>query len=312
MESLHTDRDYDEVECKTIDGTVIRGWLFPVPGPAPAIVMSHGFNCVKEMSLPDIARWFQRHGYNVLLYDARSIGASDGTPRNMPDVLQMAEDVSDILTFISTLPTVDPYRLLLFGMSFGATVSGCAAAVDRRARALLMVCPLFSFIRPDRRRATFDQVVKDRVSQLRGNDPLSLPPFNSRGENIAGFGGAGGPGGLEAYNLMRAAAELGHPGFRDRITMQAFYKLAMARPMELLEMIDPSMSVMMVVPEMDDISNPEEQCLAFTKVKPSKKRLHIASGKRHLSILTGEGSEELLDAMHGFFQEALSADEPAN
>lgn len=197
-------------------------------------------------------------------------------------------------------------------MSFGATVSGCAAAVDRRPRALLMVCPLFSFIRPERRRATFDKIVKDRISQLNGNDALSLPPFNRIGENIAGFGGAGGPGGLEAFNLMRAAAESGHPGFRDRITMQTFHKLALARPMELLEMIDPEIPVMVVVPELDDISSPEEQSLAFAKLKSSNKRLHIASGKKHLSILTGEGSEELLHTMHSFFQDAVSVDESAS
>lgn len=46
------------------------------------------------MTLPDVAEWFQRHGYNVLLYDARSVGASGGLPRNQLDVLQMAEDLS--------------------------------------------------------------------------------------------------------------------------------------------------------------------------------------------------------------------------
>ena len=30
------------VECKTIDGTTIAGWLYTVDGPAPAIIMSHG------------------------------------------------------------------------------------------------------------------------------------------------------------------------------------------------------------------------------------------------------------------------------
>lgn len=30
------------VEIKTIDGTDISGWLYEVPGPAPAIIMSHG------------------------------------------------------------------------------------------------------------------------------------------------------------------------------------------------------------------------------------------------------------------------------
>lgn len=46
------------------------------------------------MSLPDIAERFQSEGYNVLLYDPRNIGASDGTPRNEIDPLQMAGDLS--------------------------------------------------------------------------------------------------------------------------------------------------------------------------------------------------------------------------
>lgn len=261
------------------------------------------------MTLPDVARWFQARGYNVLLYDARSVGTSGGEPRNQPDPLQMAEDLSDIVTFVSGLPSVDPRRVLLWGMSFGATVSGCAAAVDARPRAVLMVAPLFSFVRPDRRRATFAHVIRDRVSQLRGNEPMSLPPFNSRGENLAGFGGAGGPGGLEAYGLMRAAAELRvESGFRDRITLQTFHKLALARPMELLDMVDERTAVMVVVPELDDISDPAEQKAAFEKLAPSQvslRRLHVAKGKGHLSIMTGEGSQELLEEMDKFYREAL-------
>ncbi len=51
------------------------------------------------------------------------------------------------------------------------------------------------------------------------------------------------------YALMRAAAELGgDTGFRDRIALQTFHKLALARPMELLDMVDERTAVMMVVP----------------------------------------------------------------
>lgn len=56
--------------------------------------MARQFNCVKEMLLPDVAEYFQHLGYNVLLYDGRSIGASDGEPRNQLNPYQMAEDLS--------------------------------------------------------------------------------------------------------------------------------------------------------------------------------------------------------------------------
>ncbi len=46
------------------------------------------------MTLPEVAEGFHARGYNVFLYDARSVGASEGTPRNLLDPLQMAEDLS--------------------------------------------------------------------------------------------------------------------------------------------------------------------------------------------------------------------------
>lgn len=46
------------------------------------------------MTLPEVAERFQSKGYNVLIYDARGVGASGGLPRNQLDPLQMAEDLS--------------------------------------------------------------------------------------------------------------------------------------------------------------------------------------------------------------------------
>lgn len=46
------------------------------------------------MALPEVAESFHALGYNVLFYDARSVGASSGKPRNLIDPLQMAEDLS--------------------------------------------------------------------------------------------------------------------------------------------------------------------------------------------------------------------------
>ncbi|KAI0399294.1 hypothetical protein F4802DRAFT_590194 [Xylaria palmicola] len=191
-------------------------------------------------------------------------------------------------------------------MSFGATVSGVAAAIDRRVAAVLMVCPLFSFIRADRRATVFAQLIKDRKSQLRGNKPFTIPPFNSKGENPAGFAGAGGAGGKEAYALMRAAAERGHPNFRDRITFQTYHKLALFRPKELLQDLLEAVPIMMIVPELDEMSPPAEQRAVFESLN-TPKQLHFVAGEGHMSVLGGEESAALRATMVDFFASALKA-----
>lgn len=212
--------------------------------------------------------------------------------------------LSDVVSFAATLPSVHPRRILLWGMSFGATLSGVAASVDRRVAAVLMLCPLFSFIRADKRATVFAQLMKDRKSQLRGNEPFTIRPFDSKGENPAGFAGAGGPGGKESYAIMKLAVERGHPNFRDLITFQTYYKLALFRPRELLEEMLEGMPIMMIIPELDNISPPAEQRAVFESLK-TPKRLHYAVGKSHMSILDGEGSAALRVTMVDFFMSAL-------
>lgn len=211
---------------------------------------------------------------------------------------------ADVVSYVATLPSVDPRRILLWGMSLGGTVSACAAVVDRRVAGVLMVCPIFSFVRPDKRKKAFAQLMKDRESQLRGNEPFTLQPFNSKGENPIGYAGSGGPGGKEAYFLMRTAAERGHPNFRDRITLQSYHKMALFRPKELFMMVE-EVPIMMMIPELDNVSPPEEQKEAFDVIR-APKRLYWAAGRGHMSILSGEGSAEILDAMLDFFDSALN------
>ncbi|KAM3502079.1 hypothetical protein MY10362_005106 [Beauveria mimosiformis] len=294
---------FQVVECKTIDGIIIRGRFYAVDGKGPAIIMTPGFNCVKEMLLPDIAETFQSQGFNTYIYDPRSIGDSDGSPKNLIDPLQQAEDLADIVTHISSLPSVEPSQITLWGMSFGGTVSACAAAVDRRVKALVMVCPILSFYQAEKRDKAFLQLIRDRQSQLRGNEPFMLPPFNSKGENPIGMAGSGGPGGIEAYGFMGAVIDRGAPNFRNKIALQTYQKLAMWQPKEILKLVDKT-PVMMVTPELDTMSPPEEQKAAF-ELFPQTKKFLEAKGKGHLTVLSGEGSVEVVDAMTEFVREKV-------
>ncbi len=167
-----------------------------------------------------------------------------------------------------------------------------------------MVAPLFSFVQPHKREAAFAQVIRDRVSRLRGNAPHELAPFNARGDNPIGMAGAGGPGGQESLAFMRLAKEKGAAGFRDRIALQTYHKLAYFKPAEYLDMI--KAPVLMVVPEVDYISDPEEQKSAFEKVTASDSKLHTALGKGHLNILHGEGGTELVTLTDKFVKDTLS------
>lgn len=108
---------------------------------------------------------------------------------------------------------------------------------------------------------------------------------------------------MEAHNLMRAAVDHGHSNFRDRITIQTYHKLALFRPKELMEDIT-GVPVMMIIPELDNISNPAEQKAAFDRMKTPKK-LYMAKDKGHLSILTGKGSIEVFNVTADFIKDAL-------
>ena len=70
------------------EGVTLRGWFYTADsssGPAPTIVMAHGFSAVKEMYLDKYAETFAAAGFNALVFDNRNFGASDGTPRQEID-----------------------------------------------------------------------------------------------------------------------------------------------------------------------------------------------------------------------------------
>ncbi len=43
---------HQPVECTTIDGIILRGWLYTVPGPAPGIIMTHGVRAPYSLEAP--------------------------------------------------------------------------------------------------------------------------------------------------------------------------------------------------------------------------------------------------------------------
>ncbi|KAF4630890.1 hypothetical protein G7Y89_g7241 [Cudoniella acicularis] len=297
--------NHKDVKFKTLDGLTLRGWLYPAMTRGSAIILTPGFNCVKEMFIPEVAEQFQAAGITALIYDPRKTGTSDGEPRNEIDPMKQVEDYSDALTFLSTLPIVDPNCIGFWGMSFSATIALCAAALDKRAKFVISVCPLIPFGHGvehtiEKFSVILAKTMKDREFQLKGNKPFYLPLLTDKGENPAGIGIWTDK---ETLEYISTAKERVASSFESRITIQTYYKMVMWQPSGLMKYVWPT-PVMFVVPELDKVSSPKEQISLFDSLSEPKK-LHMAEGKGHLNVLSGDDSPILMKLQVDWLGSAL-------
>ncbi|PGH10573.1 hypothetical protein AJ79_05395 [Helicocarpus griseus UAMH5409] len=285
-----------DVEFLTLDGLKLRGWLYPAKSRGPAIIINPGFNCVKEMFVPEVAEQFQRANITALIYDPRSLGESDGEPRNEIDPSMQVSDFSDALTYMKTLPVVDPAAIGFWGMSFGGTVALCAASLDKRAKFCIAVCPLVGMEpTPKMLPRVLAKCMQDRESRMAGNPPVFLPVLTDKGQNPAGMGmGAD----KEEFDYMVNAARRGAPRYQNRTTLQTYYRMIAWQPFAIMKYLSFT-AVLMIVPEKDMISPPEGQLALFENF-PEPKEVHVAKGKGHLNVLSGE-DYHILSALQAKF-----------
>lgn len=184
-----------DIEFKTEDGVTLRGWFYPakgVTGPAPAIVMAHGFSAVKEMYLGDFAGFFAEAGIGVLVYDHRNLGDSDGAPRGHIDPRQQIDGYRDAITHVQSMPEVDPDRIGIWGSSYSGAHVLVVAAIDRRVKCVVSQVPLVAGLETARRlirgdhwkglRAGFEA---DRAARMRGEPGARIPVAAPEGEPAA-------------------------------------------------------------------------------------------------------------------------------
>ncbi len=144
-EEDHDLDDFDlpaqEVSFPSRDGTPLAGWFIPasnVSGPAPALVLSHGWSRSRAELLPH-ADFLHRGDFAVLAFDYRYRGQSGGDAITMG--LREQSDLLGALDALAVRPDVDSRRLAVLGMSMGAVIAILVAAGDERVRALVVECP---------------------------------------------------------------------------------------------------------------------------------------------------------------------------
>jgi dienelactone hydrolase len=124
---------YVDVSFATSDGVTLSGWYIPSANRA-AVVLLHGASSTRTAVL-DHAVLLVRHGYGVLLYDARGMGRSGG--RAMAFGWYGDLDISAALGYLQTRPEVDSNRIGAVGESMGGEQAIGAMATDTRLRAVV-------------------------------------------------------------------------------------------------------------------------------------------------------------------------------
>jgi dipeptidyl aminopeptidase/acylaminoacyl peptidase len=109
------------------------------PGQRRAgIVLCHGYTGVKDLYLPDNARALVDAGYVAMTFDYKGWGDSEGARSRLAPYSRVA-DVQAALTFLGTVPEVDPERLGIYGTSYGGATVVWTAAIDARVKCTVSV-----------------------------------------------------------------------------------------------------------------------------------------------------------------------------
>ncbi|MFE8033140.1 alpha/beta hydrolase [Thiohalocapsa marina] len=128
--------DYAAVRIPTVRGRTLSGWLLPAPGARRSVILLHGWGSNAELMLP-LALPLHRAGCNLLLFNARNHGSSDGdTFSSLP---RFAEDLGQAITWLRAQHPEATAHISVLGHSVGAGAALLEATRNPQVRAVIAI-----------------------------------------------------------------------------------------------------------------------------------------------------------------------------
>jgi pimeloyl-ACP methyl ester carboxylesterase len=129
-------------------GVRCAAWHFEGAGDAfagergrPCVVMGHGLGATRDSGLRPFAERYAAAGLDVLLFDYRHFGDSEGEPRQLVSVKRQHADYHSAIAFARGLGGVDPERIVVWGTSYAGGHVIPVAADDGRVAAAVSQVP---------------------------------------------------------------------------------------------------------------------------------------------------------------------------
>ncbi len=125
---------FEDLYLKTPDGLLINAWFVKASDKVATVLFAHS----NEGNMDDGDRlekikFFHDLGLNVLMFDYRGYGRSQGHPTEQGVYL----DAQTMYDYLKTRPDIDPNRILAYGASLGGAVA-IDLATKRKLAALII------------------------------------------------------------------------------------------------------------------------------------------------------------------------------
>jgi hypothetical protein len=264
------------------------------------VVLCHGYTGIKDLYLPDNARVLTEAGYVVLTFDYKGWGDSAG-PRSRLAPHSRVADVQAALTFLGSLPEVDPERLGLYGTSYGGATVVWTAAIDARARCVVSVVGIGNGARwmrgvrrPDEWYDLLERSRADRVKRALDGESA----FVERAEILL----------PDRQSAELAAAARRHlPGAVSTIPLEYVDETLAFNPEWVVDKIAPR-PVLFITADDDRLVPPAESEALYARAGEPKK-LVVLKGYGHYEVYAEPAFSQVMDAALAWYREYLPARE---
>lgn len=260
------------------------------------IVLCHGYTGVKDIYLPDNARVLNDAGYVAMTFDYKGWGDSEG-PRSRLAPYSRVADVQAALTFLGTVPEVDPDRLGIYGTSYGGATVVWVGAIDPRVKCVVSVVGIGngarwmrSVRRPDEWHDLLERSRQDRMkrvldgkSEFVAREEILLPDRQSA--------------------ELAAAARRNNPAAVSAIPLEYVDETLQFNPEWVVDKIAPR-PILFITTDDDRLVPPEESIQLHARAGEPKK-LVVLEGYGHYEVYMEPAFSRVMQATVAWYREHL-------
>jgi fermentation-respiration switch protein FrsA (DUF1100 family) len=162
----------------------------------PAIIVTGSWITVKEQMASTYAKKLAAEGFSTLVFDFRGFGESGGEPRQYESPHRKIQDIKNAVTFLQTLPMIDPNRIGGLGVCASSGYMAWAAAEDKRVKAFAAIAPwlhdadivrlIYGGAKGVDEKIAAGKTAKEKYEQTKVND--LVPACSATDKNAAMFG----------------------------------------------------------------------------------------------------------------------------